>query len=81
MAKPTYEDLHKALVKIAHMRCDGDMWFIENNASKADPDVGEDIPNDDAHEQLVEAIISARCVLGIQETGPTQKPFDVNERA
>ncbi len=58
-------DLAEALMEIAMMKCDGDQWH-----SGDDDGDGEDVCNDDTHDQLVEALCIARGALGIAESGP-----------
>lgn len=62
------EDL---LQQIAHMRVDGDDFFPEEMRG------GADITNDHLQDQLTYAVIRARTLLGITESGPTRKPTKV----
>jgi hypothetical protein len=77
-ASPTPEEMREALMTIAHMRCDGDEWFLSREEVAKGVD-GADISNDLLQDQMVEAVCVARGTLGIQESGPVREPTKVDE--
>lgn len=71
-------EMREAMMRIAHMRCDGDEWFLTPKQVAEDAD-GADISNDLLQDQMVEVVAIARGALGIQESGPVREPTKVHE--